>query len=102
MSAIFALGRDTTGFIQFEYDLSGKWLELRGNPVTEMMGDANVAAAQIDFFAGLVTEMTAVPPSNESNHSPIIQPRMQRGAPERWRTKGPQVIICASCEEWHS
>jgi betaine-aldehyde dehydrogenase len=28
-----------------------------GNPVTEMMGDANVAAAQIDFFAGLVTEM---------------------------------------------
>jgi betaine-aldehyde dehydrogenase len=28
-----------------------------GNPVTEMMGDANVAAAQIEFFAGLVTEM---------------------------------------------
>src|SRR6476620_10359855 len=28
-----------------------------GNPLTEMMGDANVAAAQIDFFAGLVTEM---------------------------------------------
>ena len=28
-----------------------------GNPVAEMMGDANVAAAQLDFFAGLVTEM---------------------------------------------
>jgi betaine-aldehyde dehydrogenase len=28
-----------------------------GNPVTEMMRDANAAAAQIDFFAGLVTEM---------------------------------------------
>ncbi|WP_246726586.1 aldehyde dehydrogenase family protein [Antarcticirhabdus aurantiaca] len=28
-----------------------------GNPVTEMMGDAAIAAAQVDFFAGLVTEM---------------------------------------------
>ena len=28
-----------------------------GNPVTEMKSDANVAAAQLDFFAGLVTEM---------------------------------------------
>ncbi|MFK5980687.1 MAG: aldehyde dehydrogenase family protein [Rhizobiaceae bacterium] len=28
-----------------------------GNPVKEMMGDANIAAAQMDFFAGLVTEM---------------------------------------------
>jgi betaine-aldehyde dehydrogenase len=28
-----------------------------GNPVREMTGDALVAAAQIDFFAGLVTEM---------------------------------------------
>jgi betaine-aldehyde dehydrogenase len=28
-----------------------------GNPVREMTSDANVAAAQIDFFAGLVTEM---------------------------------------------
>ena len=28
-----------------------------GNPVREMMGDALVAAAQMDFFAGLVTEM---------------------------------------------
>ena len=28
-----------------------------GNPVREMEGDALVAAAQIDFFAGLVTEM---------------------------------------------
>lgn len=28
-----------------------------GNPVREMMGDAAIAAAQLDFFAGLVTEM---------------------------------------------
>ena len=28
-----------------------------GNPVREMASDALVAAAQIDFFAGLVTEM---------------------------------------------
>ena len=28
-----------------------------GNPVTEMVGDAGIAAAQLDFFAGLVTEM---------------------------------------------
>jgi betaine-aldehyde dehydrogenase len=28
-----------------------------GNPLTEMMGDAGMAAAQIEFFAGLVTEM---------------------------------------------
>ncbi len=28
-----------------------------GNPVKDMMGDANIAAAQMDFFAGLVTEM---------------------------------------------
>lgn len=28
-----------------------------GNPVTAMLGDADIAAAQIDFFAGLVTEM---------------------------------------------
>jgi len=28
-----------------------------GNPLTEMMGDASAAAAQMDFFAGLVTEM---------------------------------------------
>jgi betaine-aldehyde dehydrogenase len=28
-----------------------------GNPLTEMMGDAGAAAAQMDFFAGLVTEM---------------------------------------------
>jgi len=28
-----------------------------GNPVRAMIGDAEIAAAQIDFFAGLVTEM---------------------------------------------
>ncbi|MFN4281578.1 MAG: aldehyde dehydrogenase family protein [Alphaproteobacteria bacterium] len=28
-----------------------------GNPIREMVGDASVAAAQLDFFAGLVTEI---------------------------------------------
>ncbi len=28
-----------------------------GNPIREMVGDANVAALQLEFFAGLVTEM---------------------------------------------
>lgn len=28
-----------------------------GNPVSELRGDAGIAAAQLDFFAGLVTEM---------------------------------------------
>jgi betaine-aldehyde dehydrogenase len=28
-----------------------------GNPFTEMVSDANIAAGQMDFFAGLVTEM---------------------------------------------
>jgi betaine-aldehyde dehydrogenase len=28
-----------------------------GNPLAEMISDANIAAAQIEFFAGLVTEM---------------------------------------------
>lgn len=28
-----------------------------GNPVREMLGDATIAAAQLDYFAGLVTEM---------------------------------------------
>ena len=54
-----------------------------GNPVREMMGDARVAAAQLEFFAGLVTEMkgTSIPmgpdvvnfsvrePLGGSNHS---------------------------------
>ena len=31
-----------------------------GNPVREMEGDARVAAAQLDFFAGLVTEIKGV------------------------------------------
>ncbi len=31
-----------------------------GNPVREMLGDAMVAAAQIEFFAGFVTEMKGV------------------------------------------
>ena len=29
----------------------------RGNPIAEMIMDATIAAAQIEFFAGLVTEM---------------------------------------------
>ena len=32
-----------------------------GNPVREMVSDAMIAAAQIEFFAGLVTEMKGAP-----------------------------------------
>src|SRR5262249_56922301 len=31
-----------------------------GNPVKEMVSDAMIAAAQVDFFAGFVTEMKGV------------------------------------------
>lgn len=47
-----------------------------GNPVAEMMGDANVAAAQLDFFAGLVTEMkgTSIPMGPNSVNFSVRQP----------------------------
>jgi betaine-aldehyde dehydrogenase len=40
-----------------------------GNPVKAMVGDAEIAASQIDFFAGLVTEM-------KGNSIPMGQGRM--------------------------
>lgn len=47
-----------------------------GNPVAEMMGDANVAAAQLDFFAGLVTEMkgASIPMGPDSVNFSVRQP----------------------------
>ena len=47
-----------------------------GNPVTEMIGDANVAAAQLDFFAGLVTEMkgASIPMGPDAVNFSVRQP----------------------------
>lgn len=47
-----------------------------GNPVSEMMGDANVAAAQLDFFAGLVTEMkgSSIPMGPNAINFSVRQP----------------------------
>ncbi len=47
-----------------------------GNPVREMVGDAAVAAAQIDFFAGLVTEMkgASIPMGPERLNFSIREP----------------------------
>ncbi len=47
-----------------------------GNPVTEMTGDANVAAAQLEFFAGLVTEMkgASIPMGPNSVNFSVRQP----------------------------
>lgn len=47
-----------------------------GNPVKEMMGDAAIAAAQLDFFAGLVTEMkgSSIPMGEEAVNFSIRQP----------------------------
>ena len=47
-----------------------------GNPVREMVSDANVAAAQIDFFAGLVTEMkgSSIPMGPDALNFSVRQP----------------------------
>lgn len=47
-----------------------------GNPVAEMMGDANIAAAQLDFFAGLVTEMkgSSIPMGPNAVNFSVRQP----------------------------
>ena len=47
-----------------------------GNPVREMISDANVAAAQIEFFAGLVTEMkgSSVPMGPDVVNFSVRQP----------------------------
>jgi betaine-aldehyde dehydrogenase len=47
-----------------------------GNPVAEMMGDARIAAAQTEFFAGLVTEMkgATIPMGPDALNYSIRQP----------------------------
>ena len=47
-----------------------------GSPLTEMRGDVAFAAAQLDFFAGLVTEMkgTSVPLNAESVNFSVREP----------------------------
>ena len=47
-----------------------------GNPVREMISDANVAAAQMDFFAGLVTEMkgASIPMGPEAVNFSVREP----------------------------
>ena len=47
-----------------------------GNPVKEMLGDANIAAAQMEFFAGLVTEMkgSSIPMGPNAVNFSIRQP----------------------------
>jgi betaine-aldehyde dehydrogenase len=48
-----------------------------GNPVTEMLGDVNIAAGQMDFFAGLVTEMkgASVPMGPGAVNFSVREPR---------------------------
>jgi betaine-aldehyde dehydrogenase len=48
-----------------------------GNPVEEMIGDAHNAASQLDFFAGLVTEMkgSSVPLGPDSVNFSVREPR---------------------------
>src|SRR5256886_1501361 len=47
-----------------------------GNPVREMASDALVAAAQVDFFAGLVTEMkgSSIPMGPHAVHFSVREP----------------------------
>jgi betaine-aldehyde dehydrogenase len=48
-----------------------------GNPIHEMIGDAAIAAAQIDFFAGLVTEMkgASIPMGPDAINFSVREPR---------------------------
>jgi len=48
-----------------------------GNPYTEMVSDANVAAAQTEFFAGLVTEMKghSIPMGSDAVNFSVREPR---------------------------
>ena len=47
-----------------------------GNPIREMISDASIAAAQLDFFAGLVTEMkgTSIPMGPDVVNFSVRQP----------------------------
>ena len=48
-----------------------------GNPVKEMLADANIAAAQMEFFAGLVTEMkgASIPMGPDVVNFSVREPR---------------------------
>jgi len=48
-----------------------------GNPVREMLADANIAAAQMEFFAGLVTEMkgASIPMGPDALNFSVREPR---------------------------
>jgi betaine-aldehyde dehydrogenase len=48
-----------------------------GNPVREMIGDAAIAAAQVEFFAGLVTEMkgASIPMGPDAVNFSVREPR---------------------------
>ena len=48
-----------------------------GNPVTEMMGDVMIAAGQMDFFAGMVTEMkgASIPMGPDAVNFSVREPR---------------------------
>jgi betaine-aldehyde dehydrogenase len=48
-----------------------------GNPITEMMGDVMIAAGQMDFFAGLVTEMkgASIPMGPDAVNFSVREPR---------------------------
>lgn len=48
-----------------------------GNPITEMTSDAAIAAAQMDFFAGLVTEMkgASIPAGPDAVNFSVREPR---------------------------
>ena len=48
-----------------------------GNPVTEMAGDVAIAAAQMEFFAGLVTEMKgqSIPMGPDAVNFSVREPR---------------------------
>ncbi|MGD9924125.1 MAG: aldehyde dehydrogenase family protein, partial [Pseudorhodoplanes sp.] len=48
-----------------------------GNPVKEMLADATIAAAQMDFFAGLVTEVkgTSIPMGPDVVNFSVREPR---------------------------
>ena len=45
-----------------------------GNPFTEMVRDATIAAAQIDYFAGLVTEMKGSSDSDGPGRGQLLRP----------------------------
>ncbi len=48
-----------------------------GNPVKEMLGDAHIAAAQLDYFAGLVTEVkgASIPMGPDAVNFSVREPR---------------------------